>query len=310
MYDNTCKFLAENFSTDFASWLLGKAIPLTKIEPSELSLEPIRTDSVIFLESSKIVLHIEFQTATDETMAYRMANYWLRLYAKYPNKEIYQVVIYLKQTNSPLAHQTSFRSKQLNHEFNVIRLWEQPTKIFQQYLGLLPLAVLSKTNNPEATLRDVAKQIENITDKRLQSSVAASTAIISGIALDKSIIQRLLRSEIMKESVIYQDILLEGKAEGRAIGIAEGKAVGIAEGKAVGVAEGKAEGKAETTRQLVLNMLNSGIALDLVAQITGLTLKQVQKLEKTAGKQPKNVSSSPKQTKAVNSSKNKRSPKP
>lgn len=261
---------------------LGKAIPLTKIEPSELSLEPIRADSVIFLESSKIVLHIEFQTATDETMAYRMANYWLRLYGKYPNKEIYQVVIYLKRTNSPLAHQTSFRSKQLNHEFNVIRLWEQPTEIFQQYLGLLPLAVLSKTNNPEATLTDVARQIENITDKRLQSNVAASTAIICGIALDKQIIQRLLRSEIMKESVIYQDILLEGKAEG----------------------------KAETTRQLALNMLHSGIALDLVAQITGLTLKQVQKLEKTAAKQPKTGSSSPKQTKSVNSSKNKRSPKP
>ena len=290
MYDNTCKFLAENFSTDFASWLLGKAIPLTKIEPSELSLEPIRADSVIFLESSKIVLHIEFQTATDETMAYRMANYWLRLYAKYPNKEIYQVVIYLKRTNSPLVHQTSFRSKQLNHEFNVIRLWEQPTKIFQQYLGLLPLAVLSKTNNPETTLRDVARQIENITDKRLQSSVAASTAIISGIALDKSIIQRLLRSEIMKESVIYQDILLEGKTQGQAIGMAEGKA--------------------ETTRQLTLNMLRSGIAVDLITQITGLTLKQVQKLEKTAAKEPKNVSSLPKQTKAVNSSKNKRSPKP
>jgi hypothetical protein len=51
----------------------------------------------------------------------------------------------------------------------VIRLWEQPTEIFRQYLGLLPFAVLSKTNNPEATLRDVAKQIENITDKRLQS---------------------------------------------------------------------------------------------------------------------------------------------
>ena len=290
MYDNTCKFLAENFSTDFASWLLGKAIPLTKIEPSELSLEPIRADSVIFLESSKIVLHLEFQTATDETMAYRMANYWLRLYGKYPNKEIYQVVIYLKRTNSPLVHQTSFRSKQLNHEFNVIRLWEQPTKIFQQYIGLLPLAVLSKTNNPETTLRDVARQIENITDKRLQSSVAASTAIISGIALDKSIIQRLLRSEIMKESVIYQDILLEGKTQGQAIGMAEGKA--------------------ETTRQLTLNMLRSGIAVDLITQITGLTLKQVQKLEKTAAKEPKNVSSLPKQTKAVNSSKNKRSPKP
>ena len=103
----------------------------------------------------------------------------------------------------------------------------------------------------------------------------------------------------MKESVIYQDILLEGKAEGRAIGIAEGKAVGIAEGKAVGIAE--------TTRQLALNMLKSGITLDLVAQVTGLTCKQVQKLQKTAAKQPKTVSSSPKQTKSV---KNKRSPKP
>ena len=124
MYDNTCKFLAENFSTDFASWLLGKPIPLTKIKPSELSVEPIRADSIILLESSEIVMHLEFQTKTDETMAYRMANYWLRLYGKYPTKEIHQTVIYLKPTNSPLAYQTSFNSKSLNHNFNVIRLWE------------------------------------------------------------------------------------------------------------------------------------------------------------------------------------------
>ncbi|MCA6535943.1 MAG: flagellar assembly protein H, partial [Pseudanabaena sp. M135S2SP2A07QC] len=42
MYDNTCKFLAENFPEDFANWLLGKSIPLTKLETSELSAEPIR----------------------------------------------------------------------------------------------------------------------------------------------------------------------------------------------------------------------------------------------------------------------------
>jgi predicted transposase/invertase (TIGR01784 family) len=75
MYDNTCKFLAETFPVDFASWLLGKPIPLTKLEPSELSVEPIRADSVIFLESSEIIVHLEFQTKTDDAMAYRMANY-------------------------------------------------------------------------------------------------------------------------------------------------------------------------------------------------------------------------------------------
>ena len=269
MYDNTCKFLAENFSTDFASWLLGKPIPLTKIKPSELSVEPIRADSVILLESSEIVMHLEFQTKTDETMAYRMANYWLRLYGKYPTKEIHQTVIYLKPTNSPLVYQTSFNSKSLNHNFNIIRLWEQPTGIFQKYQGLLPFAVLSQTPDPQETLRQVARQINNITDHRIQSSVAASTAIISGIALDKEIIQRLLRSEIMEESVIYQEILLEGKVKGIA------------------------EGKAKAINQIALKMLSSSVSLDLIAQFTGLTLKQIEKLQKLSAKQSK-ITKSPK----------------
>ena len=77
----------------------------------------------------------------------------------------------------------------------------------------------------------------------------------------------------MKESVIYQAILREGIAEGEA--------------------KGKAEGKAEATNQLALNMLRSNLAIDLVVQITGLSLKQVQKLQKTSTKPPK-ASKSPK----------------
>ena len=199
-YDNTCKFLAETFPADFASWLLGKRIPLTKMEPSELSLEPIRADSVIFLESAEFILHLEFQTRPDELMPYRMANYWLRLYGKYPNKEIHQVVIYLKPTSSPLVYQTSFNSQKLNHEFNVIRLWEQPTEILQSYLGLLPLSVLSKTDDPIETLRETAKIIDNIEDAQVKNNVSAATAIISGLALNKDVIQHLLRSDVMKES--------------------------------------------------------------------------------------------------------------
>ncbi|MEA5620195.1 flagellar assembly protein H, partial [Cronbergia sp. UHCC 0137] len=99
----------------------------------------------------------------------------------------------------------------------------------------------------------------------------AATAIISGLALKKEVIQRLLRSEIMKESVIYQEILLEGKAEGIAEGIAKGKA----EGKAEGIAKGKAEEKT----LIALNMLRSGLSIDLIAQITGLSLEQIQKLQ-------------------------------
>ncbi len=287
MIDNICKFLAENFSADFASWLLGEAIALTKIEPSELSVEPIRADSVIFLESTEIILHLEFQTEPNKNIPFRMADYRLRLHRKFPDRQVHQVVIYLSPSQSNLVYETTFNLGELSHRFNVIRLWEQPTEIFQQYQGLLPFATLSKTCDRVETLRQVAKQIENIADKQLQSSVAASTAIISGIALDREIIQRLLRSDIMKESVIYQDILSEGMAEGKAEGLAEGEA------------RGKAKGEATATNQIALNMLRSNVTSDLVAQFTGLTLKQVQKLQKLSAKE----------SKAPKSPKTKRSPK-
>jgi predicted transposase/invertase (TIGR01784 family) len=284
MIDNICKFLAETFPTDFASWLLGEPINFTKLEPSELSVEPIRADSVIFLKSLRMILHIEFQTDPNKNIPFRMTDYLLRLHRQFPEREIYQVVIYLTPSESTLVYETTFNLGGLSHQFNVIRLWEQPTEIFQQYQGLLPFATLSQTKNPEETLRQVAKQIEQISDKQIQSNVAASTAIISGIALNKEIIQRLLRSEIMKESVIYQEILLEGKAEG------------------------KAEGEANASNKIALNMLRSNMSIDLVAQFTGLTLKQVQKLQKLAAQKTK-MSKSPK-TKRRNASPLGESPQP
>ncbi|CAD5969938.1 hypothetical protein PCC9214_03744 [Planktothrix tepida] len=62
VFDNICKFIAENFSEDLASWLLGSPIQLTQLSPTELSLEPIRADSLILLQSDELVLHTEFQT--------------------------------------------------------------------------------------------------------------------------------------------------------------------------------------------------------------------------------------------------------
>jgi hypothetical protein len=53
MIDNPRKFLAESYSSDFASWLLGKPITLTKIEQSELAVEPIRADTLCSLISNQ-----------------------------------------------------------------------------------------------------------------------------------------------------------------------------------------------------------------------------------------------------------------
>ncbi|MCC5663126.1 hypothetical protein LC653_04030 [Nostoc sp. CHAB 5784] len=67
----------------------------------------------------------------------------------------------------------------------------------------------------------------------------------------------------MRESVIYQQILEEGEAKG----------------EAKGKAKGKAEGKAETTRKLALNLLRIGMSLEQIAQVTELSIEQVQVLQ-------------------------------
>lgn len=266
MFDNVCKFLAENFSTDFATWLLGEPISLTQLSPSELSLEPIRADALILLESAEVVLHLEFQTQPDANIPFRMIDYRLRVYRRFPQKQMRQVVIYLKETSSELVRQNTFSIPGSRHEFEVIRLWEQPAEVFLRYPGLLPFAVLGETNDKNSTLQQVAQEIEGISNQRQQSNVAAATSILAGLVLEKQLIKRVLRREIMRESVIYQDIWEEAEAEGRA------------EGEAKGKAEGKAEGIQEGVRLVAVNLLNSGMAVEEVVRMTGLSLQEVELL--------------------------------
>ncbi len=57
-FDNLCKLLAEKHSDCFAAWLLGE-LSTTPIEvlKTELSIEPIRADSVTLLQTRGQILH-------------------------------------------------------------------------------------------------------------------------------------------------------------------------------------------------------------------------------------------------------------
>ena len=222
MYDNTCKYLAERFPEDLANWLIGERIILTQMNPTELNVEPIRADSMILLRSKNLILHIEFQTVPDEEMPFRMIDYRIRSYRKFPNIPMRQIVIYLTPTTSELVYQTRFKVDNTHHEFEVIRLWEQPAAIFLESPGLYPFASLGKTDEPELVLRSVAAKIEELPERNIRANLAASTSILAGLVLNKDQVQRILRSDIMRESVIYQDILAEGEAKGEAKGLERG----------------------------------------------------------------------------------------
>jgi predicted transposase/invertase (TIGR01784 family) len=221
-FDSTCKYLAEHFPQDIATWLLGHPIALTKLEPTELSVEPIRADSLILLESEEAILHVEFQVDPKSDIPFRLADYRLRLYRRSPEKPVRQIVLYLRQSDSPWVYQTTFAAGGLQHEFEVLRLWECPVTQFLGRPGLLPFAVLSQVSNRAQVLQQIAPVIEAISNRQQRSDVAASTALLAGLVLERDIIRRVLRKDIMKESVIFQEIDAAGFDRGVQTGIQTG----------------------------------------------------------------------------------------
>jgi predicted transposase/invertase (TIGR01784 family) len=261
MYDNICKFLAETYSQDFARWLLGQSLPLTTLSPSELSLEPIRADALILLESEALVLHLEFQTDPDENMPFRMLDYRARVYRRFPQKTMQQVVIYLRETGSELVYQNAFVLPNTRHEFQVVRLWEIPAQDLISLPGLLPLATLGKTSDRTAILGEVAQRIEAISERRQRSNVSAATGILAGLVLNQNLIQQLLREEIMQESTFYQYLVHKGEAEGEA--------------------RGEARGKREEALSLISRQLNrrfGSISPDVAERIQGLSVDSLEQL--------------------------------
>jgi len=230
MFDNICKFLAETYSTDIASWLLGESIALTQVQPQELAVEPIRADSLILLEAEGLLLHLEFQTKADPQIPFRMLDYWVRGKRRFPDKKIRQFVIYLRATSSNLVFQQEFQDDSTYHRFEVIRLWEQPVTNFLEYVGMLPFAILVGQGDKERLLQGIAEKIDRIDDLNTRETISAATYVLAGMVLEENIIKQILRRDIMQESVTYQAILREGRQEGLKEGLKEGEIIGRKQG--------------------------------------------------------------------------------
>lgn len=230
-YDNTCKYLAETYPREFARWLLAIEPPDIRILKTELTVEPIRADSISFLKTANRILHLEFQTVpiSKPPMPLRMLDYSVRLKRKY-RCSVEQVVIFLQETTSELAFTQDYRDDTTTHRYRIIRLWEQDSDLFLTNPALLPLAALTRSDSPQALLEDVAEQVARIEDIEQKQNLAGCVGILAGLRFEENLIRQLFREEIMRESVIYQSIWQEAEQKGERKGRQEGRQEGLQEG--------------------------------------------------------------------------------
>jgi len=266
MRDNLCKYLAEQYPTAFTQWLFNDVSENVSVLKTELNLEPIRADAVTLVRTQHCILHLEFQVEPEPALPLRMLDYWLRLYRTY-QCEIVQVLILLRRTRVQVPD--VFEWPNTTHRYRVVKLWEEDPRQFFAIPGLLPFAVLGKTNNEAGLLQAVADQIRQIDSKQTRQELSTIVQLLAGLQYSKELIQAIFREGMMRESVIYQEILQEGQREGEKIGLQRGRQ------------EGRQEGQLEGECTLILRQLRRrfGTLPDAVVQhIRGLSLEQLDAL--------------------------------
>ena len=81
----------------------------------------------------------------------------------------------------------------------------------------------------------------------------------------------------------YYNILHTAKEEAERIGLekglVEGLEKGLAEGREKGLAEGRAEGRVEALLEMARKMLAAGMPVEQIAELTGLTVEQLQEIQ-------------------------------
>ncbi|MEF2662758.1 MAG: transposase, partial [Bacilli bacterium] len=73
--------------------------------------------------------------------------------------------------------------------------------------------------------------------------------------------------------------LEEAKKEARDEALAEGRAEGLKEGRAEGLKEGKAEGVKQGKIDIAKAMLKENCVIELIAKVTDLSIKEIEKLK-------------------------------
>jgi predicted transposase/invertase (TIGR01784 family) len=261
-FDNLCKLLAEKYPVRFASWVLGEPIEFAEVLKSELSIEPIRADSVILLKLQSQILHLEFQVKLDSEppLSLRMLDYWVRLYRLY-RLPIRQVVVLLRPPAEGTVIESAFILGTTRHEYQVLCMWEQDPSIFLEDIALLPLATLAAAQSPEQLLNQVAQRVSTIESTQQRREASAYVQLLAGLRFNKTLIRQVFREDIMRESVIYQEIQQEGEERG--------------------ILKGKLEGKLEGEQTVILRLLTrrvGEVSPELQSQIQSLSLYQLEAL--------------------------------
>ena len=226
-FDATTKHLVES---DPGAWLrfvgLPTGAPVTAVD-ADVSTIIAAADKVLRVEDSTPWLaQVELQASYDPSLPVRLLHYNVSLHRRHGLPVASVIVLLRPEADGPRmtgAIDLAWSGEPyLSFAYRVVRTWEQPVEaVLAGGLGTLPLAPIADAP-PDALPRIIRHMGERLAAEAAPGDAAtlwAATYILAALRYPPEVAQ-MIRSlgQAMRESWAYQEILDEGRAEGRAEG--------------------------------------------------------------------------------------------
>ncbi len=277
-YDNVLKSLLEGQEAQILPHILPEAV-YQETYNIEVVRTILRTDRIynVLYKGQSHILHLEFETSSDEGMAVRLLDYHAYLHRKY-ELPVISIIVYPFRTaiaTSPLMEISAGETLLIFH-FRTFPLWLLSAEQYVQEHIVAMYALLPAMAGANAALLDQAidqmiqyyqnDEIALARDLRWMGIILRRTDCV--LEEDKRMIQERLSmyDDLMENDPEMRRLREKYKAEGLAEGLAEGEAKTL-RATILAVIKTRFPALTKQARQQVAHMKNPGDLNDLFEQL-------------------------------------------
>jgi predicted transposase YdaD len=282
-YDKILKENVGKFFLSLSQKYLGIAIQ--KSEELKDKLQTTLEKEADFLRiihtptGEKFVLHLEFQTADEKDMLYRMQEYFAILQKKY-KLPIKQFVIYLGETEPQMR--TELRDEEIFRGFELKNLhqFDYETMLNSDIPKEIMLAILCdfKQEEAEEVLGKIITRLKTLSRNQINlQKYIRQFMVLARLRNLSALTSKQLKDMALVYDIEQDALYKEGKQQGEQLGLQKGEQLGLQKGEQLGLQKGELR---KTIKGIQKALAQKVLTLEQIADLFEVSVDFVVKVQK------------------------------
>ena len=256
--DIVTKDMIKEIGRDISMYMLGIDIQSeVELVDKEWTRVEKRESDIVFKYDKKIV-HIEIQNDNHARMELRMLRYLTDILFEYQGYEVSQHLIYIGKKNCNMKKQ--IEQNRLSYSYDIIDIRDISCEelLYHTHPSAVALSILCdfEGKDEQIVVNTILKRIRELTkddDIEYQNYLEKVTLLSANRELEENVKKGATMLAIdIKNIPFYQD----------------------------GLQDGRKEGSKSTLEKVVIGMLNFNIDIEIIHNVTGLSVEQIENLKK------------------------------